>query len=127
MKLLTLRAWPWKGNYSQFVKLKATSEASLADRIKTLEKKMQSTTGALQQMKRGNKYDKSISAKHKMLERYQQELKALKARVPKKRKPLILKLEATDKASMDVLQIDGGSKRFDAKETDSRQSRFGNP
>ena len=111
-----LRAWPWKGNYSQFVKLKATSEASLADSIKTLEKKMQSTTGALQQMKRANKYDKSISAKHKMLERYQQELKALKGRVPKKRKPLILKLEATDKASMDVLQIDEGSKRFDGLE-----------
>ena len=36
--------------------------------------------------------------------------------MPKKRKPLILKLEATDKASMDVLQIDGGSKRFDGLE-----------
>ena len=111
-----LRAWPWKGNYSQFIKQKVSSEASLADRIKTMEKKIQSTTSALQQMKRANKYDKSISAKHKMLERYQQELKALKARVPKKRKPLILKLEATDKASMDVLQIDGGSKRFDGLE-----------
>jgi len=67
-------------------------------------------------MKRANKYDKSISAKHKMIERMQQELKALKARVPKKRKPLILKLEATDKASMDVLHIEGGSKRFEGLE-----------
>ena len=26
-----LRAWPWKGNYSQFIKQKVASEASLAD------------------------------------------------------------------------------------------------
>ena len=117
----------WKGNYSQFVKLKAASEASLADRIKTLEKKMQSTAGALQQMKRANKYDKSISAKHKMLERYPARTQSLERSSAKERKPLILKLEATDKASMDVLQIDGGSKRFDGLETDSRQPRFGNP
>jgi ATP-binding cassette subfamily F protein 3 len=72
--------------------------------------------GALQQMKRANKYDKSISAKHKMIERLQQEQKALRNRVPKKRKPLILNLEATDKASMDVLHIEGGSKRFEGLE-----------
>ncbi|MCH1482116.1 MAG: ATP-binding cassette domain-containing protein, partial [Candidatus Poseidoniaceae archaeon] len=58
-----LRAWPWKGNYSQFIKQKIATEASLADRINTVEKKIQSTMGALQQMKRANKYDKSISAK----------------------------------------------------------------
>jgi ATP-binding cassette subfamily F protein 3 len=111
-----LRAWPWKGNYSQFMKQKIATEASLGDRIKTVEKKIQATMGALKQMKRANKYDKSISAKHKMIERMQQELKALKARVPKKRKPLILTLEATDKASMDVLHIEGGSKRFEGLE-----------
>ena len=111
-----LRAWPWKGNYSQFIKQKIATEASLADRINTVEKKIQSTMGALQQMKRANKYDKSISAKHKMIERLQQEQKALRNRVPKKRKPLILNLEATDKASMDVLHIEGGSKRFEGLE-----------
>jgi ATP-binding cassette subfamily F protein 3 len=108
-----LRAWPWKGNYSQFIAQKAASESSLNDQIKTTEKKIQATLGALQQMKRANKYDKSISAKHKMVERLQQELKALKSRIPKKRKPLIIKLEAIEKGSMDVLNIEGGTKTFD--------------
>ena len=108
-----LRAWPWKGNYSQFLRQKIATEAALGDMIHTVEKKIAATTGALKQMKRANKYDKSISAKQKMIERMQQELKALRARVPKKRKPLILKLEATDKASMDVLQLDGATKTFE--------------
>ena len=111
-----LRAWPWKGNYSQFLRQKIATEAALGDMIHTVEKKIAATTGALKQMKRANKYDKSISAKQKMIERMQQELKALKARVPKKRKPLILSLEAIDKASMDVLQLDGASKRYDGLE-----------
>ncbi len=111
-----LRAWPWKGNYSQFLVQKEASEKSLGEAIANIEKKIQSTMGAMQQMKRANKYDKSISAKHKMIERMQQELKALKARVPKKRKPLILSLEATDKASMDVLNIEGGTKAFEGLE-----------
>ena len=111
-----LRAWPWKGNYSQFLKQKEASEASLGDMINTIEKKIQSTMGALQQMKRANKYDKSISAKHKMIERMQQELKALKARMPKKRKDLVFSLEATDKGSMDVLMIEDGSMTFEGLE-----------
>jgi ATP-binding cassette subfamily F protein 3 len=108
-----LRAWPWKGNYSQFLRQKTATEAALGDMIHTVEKKIAATTGALKQMKRANKYDKSISAKQKMIERMQQELKALRARVPKKRKPLILKLEATDKASMDVLHLEGATKTFE--------------
>ena len=111
-----LRAWPWKGNYSKFLRQKTAQEATLSDMINTVEKKIDATTGALKQMKRANKYDKSISAKQKMIERMQQELKALRARVPKKRKPLILKLEATDKASMDIIQIEGGSKSFEGLE-----------
>ena len=111
-----LRAWPWKGNYSKFLRQKTAQEATLSDMINTVEKKIDATTGALKQMKRANKYDKSISAKQKMIERMQQELKALRARVPKKRKPLILKLEATDKASMDVIQIEDGSKSFEGLE-----------
>lgn len=111
-----LRAWPWKGNYSQFLRQKIATEAALGDMIHTVEKKIAATTGALKQMKRANKYDKSISAKQKMIERMQQELKALRARVPKKRKPLILSLEATDKASMDVLQLDGATKIYEGLE-----------
>ncbi|RJU82018.1 MAG: ABC transporter ATP-binding protein [Candidatus Poseidoniales archaeon] len=111
-----LRAWPWKGNYSQFLRQKIATEAALGDMIHTVEKKIAATTGALKQMKRANKYDKSISAKQKMIERMQQELKALKARVPKKRKPLILSLEAIDKASMDVLQLEGATKTYEGLE-----------
>ena len=111
-----LRAWPWKGNYSQFLRQKIATEAALGDMIHTVEKKIAATTGTLKQMKRANKYDKSISAKQKMIERMQQELKALRARVPKKRKPLILTLEATDKASMDVLQLDGATKIYEGLE-----------
>ncbi len=111
-----LRAWPWKGNYSQFLVQKEASESALNDAIANTEKKIASTMGAMQQMKRANKYDKSISAKHKMIERLQQELKALKARMPKKRKPLILSLEAVDKASMDVLSVEDATKTFDGLE-----------
>ena len=108
-----LRAWPWKGNYSQFIRQKAASEQALSKAIKNLEKKMSGTTSAIQQMKRANKYDKSISAKHKILTRQQQELKALKARVPKKRKPLVLNLEAIEKSSRDVLEFKKATKAFD--------------
>ena len=108
-----LRAWTWKGNYSQFVKQKAESEAALGDLIKNTEKKIQSTMGALAQMKRANKYDKSISAKHKMIERMQQEVKALRARVPKQRKSLIMTLDAVDKASMDVLELTDACMTFE--------------
>ena len=119
-----LRAWPWKGNYSQFLVQKVASEKSLGEAIANIEKKIQSTMGAMAQMKRANKYDKSISAKHKMIERMQQELKALRARVPKKRKPLILSLEATDKASMDVLQVEGGTKAFEGLDRKILDNQF---
>ena len=100
------------------------SEKSLGEAIANIEKKIQSTMGAMAQMKRANKYDKSISAKHKMIERMQQELKALRARVPKKRKPLILSLEATDKASMDVLQVEGGTKAFEGLDRKILDNQF---
>ena len=67
-----LRNWNFKGNYSQYLKQKENFLAALDDRIKTVEKKISSTQGALRSMKSANKYDKSISAKHKMIERYQQ-------------------------------------------------------
>ena len=119
-----LRAWPWKGNYSQFLVQKTASEKSLGEAISNIEKKIQSTMGAMAQMKRANKYDKSISAKHKMIERMQQELKALRDRVPKKRKPLILSLEATDKASMDVLSVEGGTKSFEGLDRKILDNQF---
>ena len=108
-----LRNWNFKGNYSQYLKQKENFMAALDDRIKTVEKKISHTQSALRSMKSANKYDKSISAKHKMIERMQQELKALKARKPKQRKGLRFNLEAADKSSNDIIELKDASKRFD--------------
>ena len=111
-----LRNWNFKGNYSQYLKQKENFLAALDDRIKTVEKKISSTQGALRSMKSANKYDKSISAKHKMIERLQQELKALKARKPKQRKGLRFNLEAADKSSNDIIELKDATKKFDGLE-----------
>jgi len=108
-----LRNWNYKGNYSEFLKQKMNFLAALDDRIKNVEKKISHTQNALRSMKSANKFDKSISAKHKMIERMQQELKALNARKPKQRKGLRFNLEAADKSSNDIIQFLGASKKFD--------------
>ena len=108
-----LRNWNYKGNYSEFLKQKQNFLAALDDRIKNVEKKIANTQNALRSMKSANKYDKSISAKHKMIERMQQELKALNARKPKQRKGLRFNLEAADKSSNDIIQFLGASKKFE--------------
>jgi ATP-binding cassette subfamily F protein 3 len=113
IEIQDLHAWPYTGNYTRYITQKERFEASLSDQIATTEKKIKSTQGAMQQMKRANKYDKSISAKHKMIERLQQDLKALKTRVPRKRKPLRLRFDAVDKASMDMVDFKGATKRFE--------------
>ena len=51
-----------------------------------------------------------------MLERLQRQRKALKARVPQKRKAMRFNLESVDKASMDVLELKQVSKRYDGLE-----------
>ncbi len=108
-----LRNWNYKGNYSEFLKQKENFLAALDDRIKNVEKKIAHTQSALRSMKSANKFDKSISAKHKMIERMQQELKALYGRKPKQRKGLRFNLAAADKSSNDIIQFLGASKRFD--------------
>jgi len=110
--------WQYKGNYSEHLRQKLANESALDDMIATVEKKIKHTLGGLQHMKRNNKYDKSISAKHKMLERLQHQRKALKARVPKKRKAMNFSLKSVDKASMDVLELKQVSKRFDGLDKD---------
>lgn len=110
--------WQYKGNYSEHLSQKLANESALGDMIATVDKKIKHTLGGLQHMKRNNKYDKSISAKHKMLERLQRQRKALKARVPKKRKAMNFSLKSVDKASMDVLELKQVSKRFDSLDKD---------
>ena len=116
LEIDSLRVWPWKGNYSEFLRQKIASLASLEDQIKTVEKKISHTKNALAQMKRNNKYDKSISAKHKMIERLQQEAKALKARKPKQRKELRFRLQSLDKASRDMVEFVDATKTFEGLE-----------
>ena len=108
-----LRNWNYKGNYSAFLKQKGNFLDALDDKIASTEKKISHTQSALRSMKSANKYDKSISAKHKMIERMQQELKALKARKPKQRKGLRFSLKAQEKSSNDFIQFIGASKRFE--------------
>lgn len=108
-----LRNWNYKGNYSVFLKQKGKFLDALDDKIASTEKKISHTQSALRSMKSANKYDKSISAKHKMIERMQQELKALKARKPKQRKGLRFSLKAQEKSSNDFIQFIGASKRFE--------------
>ncbi len=108
-----LRNWNYKGNYSAFLKQKGKFLDALDDKIASTEKKISHTQSALRSMKSANKYDKSISAKHKMIERMQQELKALKARKPKQRKGLRFSLKAQEKSSNDFIQFIGASKRFE--------------
>ena len=105
--------WQYAGNYSKHLKQKIANEAALGDLINTLDKKIKHTLSGLQHMKRNNKFDKSISAKHKMIERMQKERKALVARVPKQRKSMQFNLESVDKASLDVLELEAVYKRFD--------------
>jgi ATP-binding cassette subfamily F protein 3 len=108
-----LRNWNYKGNYSAFLKQKGKFLDALDDKIASTEKKISHTQSALRAMKSANKYDKSISAKHKMIERMQQELKALKSRKPKQRKGLRFSLKAQEKSSNDFIQFIGVSKRFE--------------
>jgi ATP-binding cassette subfamily F protein 3 len=108
-----LRNWNYNGNYTHFLKQKGNFLAALDDKIKNTEKKIAHTMAALRSMKSANKFDKSISAKHKMIERMQQELKALRGRKPKQRKGLRFSLEAADKSSNDIIQFLGASKRFE--------------
>lgn len=105
--------WQYAGNYSKHLKQKISNAAALGDLINTIDKKIKHTLSGLQHMKRNNKFDKSISAKHKMIERMQKERKALVARVPKQRKGLQFNLESVDKASLDVLELEAVYKRFD--------------
>jgi len=105
--------WQYAGNYTKHLKQKISNAAALGDLINTIDKKIKHTLSGLQHMKRNNKFDKSISAKHKMIERMQKERKALVARVPKQRKGLQFNLESVDKASLDVLELEAVYKRFD--------------
>jgi len=106
----------YAGNYSAYLQQKELFLQTLADRIEKCEKEIKRLTGALQSMKRANKYDKSISQKHQMLSRSQRELKWLKKLRPKERRGLQFNLQSTEKSSLDVLDFRQACLKFDGLE-----------
>jgi ATP-binding cassette subfamily F protein 3 len=103
----------YAGNYSAYLQQKELFLQTLADRIEKCEKEIKRLTGALQSMKRANKYDKSISQKHQMLSRSQRELKWLKKLRPKERRGLQFNLQSTEKSSLDVLDFRQACLKFE--------------
>ena len=99
----SLRGYP--GNFSAYIAQKELFLQTLDERIEKVTKEIKRLTGALQSMKRANKYDKSISQKHHMIMRSQRELKWLKSLKPKQRKALQFDLKSTEKSSLEVLDF----------------------
>ena len=99
----SLRGYP--GNFSAYLGQKELFLQTLDERIEKVSKEIKRLTGALQSMKRANKYDKSISQKHHMIMRSQRELKWLKSVKPKQRKSLRFDLSASEKSSLEVLDF----------------------
>ena len=107
----SLRGYP--GNYSAYMAQKELFLQTLDERIDKVTKEIKRVTGALQSMKRANKYDKSISQKHNMIMRSQRELKWLKSIKPRQRKALRFNLSSTQKSSLDVLDFRKASLTFE--------------
>ena len=99
----SLRGYP--GNFSAYIAQKELFLQTLDERIEKVGKEIKRLTGALQSMKRANKYDKSISQKHHMIMISQRELKWLKTLKPKQRKALKFSLSSTEKSSLEVLDF----------------------
>ncbi len=110
----SLRGYP--GNYSAYIAQKELFLQTLDERIDKVTKEIKRVTGALQSMKRANKYDKSISQKHHMIMRSQRELKWLKSIKPRQRKALRFNLSSTQKSSLDVLDFRKASLTFEGLE-----------
>ena len=107
-----LRAY--HGNYTAFLKQKEVFLQTLNDRIEKTQKEIKRLQGAMQSMKRSNKYDKSVSQKHFMITRSQRELKWLKSLKPKKRQSLSFNLQSAEKSSLDVLEFRDASLTFES-------------
>jgi len=107
----SLRGYP--GNYSAYMAQKELFLQTLDERIDKVTKEIKRLTGAMKSMKSANKYDKSISQKHHMIMRSQQELKWLKSIKPRLRKALRFNLSSTQKSSLDVLDFHHANLTFE--------------
>ena len=106
----------YPGNYTSFLKQKEIFLQTLNDRIEKTQKEIKRLQGAMQSMKRSNKYDKSVSQKHFMITRSQRELKWLKSLKPRKRQSLKFNLQSAEKSSLDVLEFHDATLSFDSLE-----------
>ena len=106
----------YSGNYSSYLAQKELFLQTLEERIDKVSKELKRLTGAIQSMKRANKYDKSISQKHHMIMRSQRELKWLKSLKPRKRKALKFSLKSAEKSSLEVLDFRKASMKFEGME-----------
>ena len=91
-----LKGYP--GNYSSHLQQKELFLQTLSDRIEKTQKEIKRLLGAMQSMKRANKYDKSVSQKHVMITRAQRELKWLKSLKPRQRQNLNFNLNQWKRA-----------------------------
>tara|TARA_B100001250_G_C19731822_1_gene758875 strand:- start:81 stop:1373 length:1293 start_codon:yes stop_codon:yes gene_type:complete len=104
----------YPGNYTSYLKQKEIFLQTLNDRIEKTQKEIKRLQGAMQSMKRSNKFDKSVSQKHFMITRAQRELKWLKTLKPRKRQNLKFNLQSAEKSSLDVLEFRDASLSFDS-------------
>ena len=104
----------YPGNYTSFLKQKEIFLQTLNDRIEKTQKEIKRLQGAMQSMKRSNKFDKSVSQKHFMITRSQRELKWLKSIKPRKRQSLKFNLQSAEKSSLDVLEFRDANLSFES-------------
>ena len=104
----------YPGNYTSFLRQKEIFLQTLNDRIEKTQKEIKRLQGAMQSMKRSNKFDKSVSQKHFMITRAQRELKWLKSIKPRKRQSLKFNLQSAEKSSLDVLEFRDASLSFES-------------
>ena len=103
----------YSGNYTSFLHQKELFLQTLQDRIEKTQKEIKRLLGAMQSMKRANKYDKSVSQKHVMINRSQRELKWLKSLKPRQRQNLKFNLKSIEKSSLEVLDFHNAKLMFD--------------
>ena len=104
----------YHGNYTSYLKQKEIFLQTLNDRIEKTQKEIKRLQGAMQSMKRSNKFDKSVSQKHFMITRSQRELKWLKSIKPRKRQSLKFNLQSAEKSSLDVLEFREANLSFES-------------
>ncbi len=104
----------YPGNYTSYLKQKEIFLQTLNDRIEKTQKEIKRLQGAMQSMKRSNKFDKSVSQKHFMITRSQRELKWLKSIKPRKRQSLKFNLQSAEKSSLDVLEFREANLSFES-------------